>query len=144
MPARWEMSEEQLYEAVRDLAVRLGLLLYHTRDSRRSYSGFPDLVIAGAGGVLFRELKKAGQDPTPEQHIWLTALTAAGADAAVWRPADLRSDRVRTELQQLRRPWGFTCPRCLRTSYHPEDRREGYCGACHDFTGIPGPQEARP
>jgi len=30
---------------------------------------------------------------------------------------------------------GFTCPRCGRTSYHPEDIREGYCGACRDWTG---------
>jgi ribosomal protein L37E len=32
---------------------------------------------------------------------------------------------------------GFTCPRCGRTSYHPRDRAEGYCGACHDWTGEP-------
>jgi hypothetical protein len=29
----------------------------------------------------------------------------------------------------------FTCPICLRTSYNPNDVREGYCGHCHDFTG---------
>lgn len=28
----------------------------------------------------------------------------------------------------------FTCPRCRRTSYNPNDVREGYCGACHDWT----------
>lgn len=28
----------------------------------------------------------------------------------------------------------FTCPRCLRTSSHPEDARQGYCGYCHDWT----------
>jgi ribosomal protein S27AE len=28
----------------------------------------------------------------------------------------------------------YTCPRCGRTSYHPDDIREGYCGACHDWT----------
>jgi hypothetical protein len=31
----------------------------------------------------------------------------------------------------------FTCPVCGRTSYHPEDAANGYCGACHEFTGIP-------
>lgn len=31
----------------------------------------------------------------------------------------------------------FTCPRCSRTSYHPQDKRYGYCGACHDYTGAP-------
>lgn len=28
----------------------------------------------------------------------------------------------------------FTCPRCQRTSYNPNDLAEGYCGACHDWT----------
>jgi hypothetical protein len=28
----------------------------------------------------------------------------------------------------------FTCPRCGRTSHHPTDVAEGYCGACHDWT----------
>lgn len=28
----------------------------------------------------------------------------------------------------------ITCPRCGRTSYHPEDIRQGYCGACHWWT----------
>lgn len=29
----------------------------------------------------------------------------------------------------------FTCPRCHRTSHHPDDAKHGYCGACHEFTG---------
>ena len=33
----------------------------------------------------------------------------------------------------------FTCPRCGRTSHNPDDLREGYCGACHDWTGVPQP-----
>ncbi len=35
-------------------------------------------------------------------------------------------------------PWeltAFTCPRCGRTSWNPNDAREGYCGNCHDWTG---------
>lgn len=27
----------------------------------------------------------------------------------------------------------FTCPRCGRTSYHPEDVANCYCGFCHIF-----------
>jgi ribosomal protein L37E len=27
----------------------------------------------------------------------------------------------------------ITCPQCGRTSYHPEDVRQKYCGACHQF-----------
>jgi hypothetical protein len=32
----------------------------------------------------------------------------------------------------------FTCPVCGRTSRHPDDVREGYCGACHAWTGEDG------
>ena len=35
----------------------------------------------------------------------------------------------------------FTCPRCGRTSHHPDDIREGYCGACHDWTGRDGDEQ---
>lgn len=31
----------------------------------------------------------------------------------------------------------FACPKCGRTSANPDDAREGYCGACHDWTGQP-------
>jgi hypothetical protein len=48
------------------------------------------------------------------------AMAAAVADA-------LRE----VELLDLR---AFTCPRCGMTSRNPDDVREGYCGACHDWT----------
>jgi hypothetical protein len=28
----------------------------------------------------------------------------------------------------------ITCPVCGKTSHHPEDVRQGYCGNCHAFT----------
>ena len=31
----------------------------------------------------------------------------------------------------------FTCPKCRRTSYNPNDESAGYCGNCHEFTGTP-------
>lgn len=31
-------------------------------------------------------------------------------------------------------PPSFTCPKCNRTSYNPNDVAQGYCGACHDWT----------
>lgn len=33
----------------------------------------------------------------------------------------------------------FTCPQCGRTSFNADDVAERYCGACHDWTGLPGP-----
>jgi hypothetical protein len=36
----------------------------------------------------------------------------------------------------------ITCPRCLMTSYSPEDIQEGYCGNCRDWTSrSPGPAQ---
>ena len=29
----------------------------------------------------------------------------------------------------------ITCPKCLKTSYNPNDVAHGYCGHCHDWTG---------
>jgi hypothetical protein len=31
----------------------------------------------------------------------------------------------------------FTCPKCHKTSHHPDDERHGYCANCHDFTASP-------
>lgn len=31
----------------------------------------------------------------------------------------------------------ITCPRCERTSHHPEDEKAGYCGFCHWWTSDP-------
>lgn len=30
---------------------------------------------------------------------------------------------------------GFRCPKCNKVSHNPNDKREGYCGACHAYTG---------
>jgi hypothetical protein len=42
-----------------------------------------------------------------------------------------------TDPQPADEPQGFTCPRCTHTSHHPLDRRYGYCGRCHEYTGTP-------
>lgn len=51
-------------------------------------AGFPDLVLARPGKLLFRELKSNTGKVEPEQVAWGDALRAAGADWAVWRPRD--------------------------------------------------------
>lgn len=33
----------------------------------------------------------------------------------------------------------ITCPICGRTSWHPTDVEEGWCGACHGATSLPPP-----
>lgn len=82
------LTEDQFQQQVTDLCDYLGLLWYHTHDSRRSNSGFPDLVIVGVG-VVYAELKTQKGKVSPTQYDWLTALDEAGQEAYVWRPDDL-------------------------------------------------------
>lgn len=96
------MTEDQLLSAVRDLCRLYQLTSYHTHRSDRSDPGFPDLVIVGPAGVLFRELKTAAGKLTADQRRWQTELHAAGADVAVWRPADLLGGGVGDQLRALR------------------------------------------
>ena len=94
------MTEAELQAQIVDLCKHMGLLVYHTYDSRRSQPGFPDLVIVGKYGVLYRELKTDRGRLRPEQDQWLEALHATGADASVWRPRDWPT-RVHRELSAL-------------------------------------------
>lgn len=48
------------------------------------------------------------------------------------RPVREAADDVREQLGK-----SFTCPQCGRSSRHPSDLQEGYCGNCHQFTGEP-------
>lgn len=84
------MSEEAFLAQVVRAARLLGYLVYHTRDSRRSARGFPDLVLVRAmdGRLIFAELKSSRGRVTAEQQAWLHALRAAGQRAYLWRPAD--------------------------------------------------------
>jgi hypothetical protein len=95
------MSERELQQSVTDLCRHYRLLHYHGYESRRSEPGFPDSVIAGPAGQLFRELKSETGKLSPEQVKWKYVLLAGGADWAVWRPADLLSGEIRRQLESV-------------------------------------------
>lgn len=98
-----DVGEERLMEAIRDLCRLLGLRAFHCYDARRSWGrGYPDLTVAGAGGVIFRECKTEQGKTTAEQDDWGAVLQASGQDWAVWRPSDLTSGRVQRELEKVR------------------------------------------
>ena len=90
------MTERTLQNVIIAAAKRHGWLVYHTFDSRRSEPGYPDLTLVHPrlGVHAYRELKQQKGRVTPEQRRWLTALTAAGVDAAVWRPWDWVTDAI--------------------------------------------------
>jgi hypothetical protein len=106
--------EDSLLVAVIDLCRLRGLLVAHFRPAQSQSGrwltavqgdgkGYPDLTIVGPGGVMWRELKSATGATSPEQRVWLSALTEAGVDAGVWKPRDLASGRIAAELSALRR-----------------------------------------
>ena len=77
-----------------------GFMTYHTHDSRRSPSGWPDVAaIKPTGGTLYLcELKTETGIVSQAQAAWLEALGGCtGVVAEVWRPSMLQEvvDKLR-------------------------------------------------
>lgn len=83
------MTERELARQVVDLATRYGYRLqYHTHDSRKSESGFPDWVFAKPGHLVALELKgdhaRTDAQRRLKQAQWLGVLsTVPGCSAAL-------------------------------------------------------------
>lgn len=75
---------------------------FHVNLSIRSEPGWPDLVLVGANGAIFRELKTATGKVSPHQAFWLAILEDAGLDAGVWRP-DQWPDPILSQIKALGR-----------------------------------------
>jgi hypothetical protein len=117
------ITEAQLQDWTYKLCKTLRIRFYHTKDSRGSAKGFPDLVLLGPSGLLFRELKTSKGRITAEQQEWLDDLTAIGHDAAVWRPIDWVTGRIQAELKTIakRRP-NRAAPTTWSTRNHDRPR----------------------
>ena len=76
---------------VRRIAKDNAWLAFHTHDSRRSESGFPDLTLVKPGRLVFAELKSCQGKLTHDQEVWLDVLRHSVPDVEVycWRPSDL-------------------------------------------------------
>jgi hypothetical protein len=85
------VSETEFQRWVIDTAHRAGWLVHHDHDSRKQEwgtdAGFPDLVLARRGRVIFAELKTARGSVMGDQRRWANALIGP-VDFYVWRPAD--------------------------------------------------------
>ena len=93
------------------LMADMGLWGYHAPDSRRAEPGWPDWVIVGPRGFMFRELKAERGRVTPDQRRVGNILLKAGADWAVWKPSDLLGGVIAEQLSGL--------------TNHPTGRRHG-------------------
>jgi hypothetical protein len=88
-------------QTIIDLATLYRWRIHHCRPALRAsgrystpiqgHAGFPDLVLAKAGRVIFAELKTnaAASKLTAEQAAWRDVLLAAGAEWFCWRPRHL-------------------------------------------------------
>ena len=77
------IPERQLQAHVELMLRSLGWMYYHTHDSRRSVSGFPDLVALRGRRMVVLELKRDGASATPEQRQWLRAFAETGVEAYI-------------------------------------------------------------
>lgn len=88
-PAPVINSEDQFQEAVEALAKKTAWLLYHTRISKKSKEGFPDVVALRAGRQIIAELKMPGEKPSADQLRWLDEWRLVpAAEVFVWYPVD--------------------------------------------------------
>jgi len=96
------LTEAELLAEVTKRCDQLGLLHHHCRDSRYcdGNRGWPDLVIVGPQGVLFRELKSEDGRASRAQLRYIRQLRELW-DAALWRPEDLDSGRIARELEEI-------------------------------------------
>jgi hypothetical protein len=96
-----DRGPDSLDAHVRKLIADLGLFGYHPRNSKGSAAGWPDWVIIGRAGILYRELKSEAGTLSPEQRRVGELITRAGGNWAVWRPRHLVDGSIGRELADL-------------------------------------------
>ena len=79
------MRESEFQASVVRLAQALGWKVYHTKNSRRSAPGFPDLVLSRER-IIYAECKTEVGKLSQDQKDWLDSLGGAGGEVYVWRP----------------------------------------------------------
>ena len=83
------MTEKEHMAQVKAAAENFGWRIYHTFDSQRSASGFPDLALVRPPRVIFAELKRQNGRLTLTQEWWRELLEACpGVQYHLWRPSD--------------------------------------------------------
>ena len=84
-----DTPEGALLSEIRKVAKPWGWETYHTHDSRKSESGFPDLILCNGVSLLIYELKSNTGQLTKEQAMWLSLLAhTEKVECGVRRPRD--------------------------------------------------------
>lgn len=96
------VQESKLLNEIEKRCALRGLLFHASKDSRRDTSaGWPDLVVVGPGGIIFRELKSdQGRLQVPQRRAG-SLIERAGGNWAVWRPQHLTDGNISQWLTVL-------------------------------------------
>ena len=101
------MTGRELIGLILPCAALCGVMVHHEPDSRALMAGcargWPDLVLAGPNGVLFREVKGSNDRLSPAQMEWGAVLLGAGLDWGRWRPDDW-DQRIPAEIRAIGGP----------------------------------------
>jgi hypothetical protein len=96
------IAEEQFLAKIIACAKKHSWLWYHTHDSRRSASGFPDLVLVREV-LIFAECKTSTGKLTQEQATWLSMLERTGqVEVYTWRPENW--EKIQERLTRKEQP----------------------------------------
>ena len=105
------MKEDDLLRTVVEWCRYRHILTFHARPARTAQgwrtpvmgdgAGFPDLVMVGVNGTLYRELKANDARLTPSQKVWMERLAIAGEDCGIWRPRDLGQGTIKAALDRI-------------------------------------------
>lgn len=93
-------AEADLQDAVEQLC-RFWHVIYHHCWRGRGDKGFPDLVIVGPAGILWRELKVQDRQPFWDQRRWGRWLQATGADWGIWTEDDYAAGKITSEIAAI-------------------------------------------
>lgn len=110
-----KMTEAACQQAIVDLAHYYGHWVVHVGRAQLPNGrwitpalidgkGFPDLFIAGDGGIAFVEVKTDDGKRTTEQLRWEDKLLTSWQEVYVLRPRHLQSGRVKMLMESLRGP----------------------------------------
>jgi hypothetical protein len=96
-----DRGPDSLDAHVRKLIADLGLFGYHPKNSKGSQAGWPDWVIIGRAGILYRELRTEHGTVSADQRHVGELITRAGGNWGVWRPRQLLDGTIARELAGL-------------------------------------------
>lgn len=108
------ISERELTSAVIECGRMLGFLVAHFRPSRTSSGGwvtavqgdgkgFPDLVLAGGGHVVFAELKVMKGRLAEQQLVWRDTIESCpGVTYRLWTDVDWWAGAIEEQLRSLK------------------------------------------